>query len=591
MNIAYKNSITGPIPILPVIQSDIDTLRKIADNIGEMSLTESLAELSDKLATNRFYFVVVGLFKRGKSSLINALLGKELAPVAVTPLTSVITFFEYGLSTTAEVVFNNNCRVFIEIPEIAEYVAEENNPKNRKQVQYVRICTNAPVLENIVLVDTPGLGSLFSQNNDTTMNFLPRIDAALFVLSTDVPISKFDEIFLREIRQSIPDILFVLNKSDMLTHAELYKMINYNKQMLYEIFNDSNQETDIELIPVSARNYFIGNPQKEIHNQDNISKLFEKINSRIVNSRDKILITRSINRLLSAIHQLKTLLTVKSETLKLPVYKLEQKRESMQRSIDYFTSGKNDFEAVIENRIGQLTDYVTKTTEQKRIELTAYCHDILIEKATQTWKEIINSDADIYSRKICEYITQQFEELKSNLEQSVKDEFSSIILQYSGQSQSFLYEIIRKMQQILGVQIESIISSFDLDVCTSFYLLIGDIKYTIPSVKKKLIYRLLPDSMIRGIVLKQIYVNCLEIINPNTGRIRSDIDYKIRESYRKFKNHFDKKLYELLLSLKSIIEESIKSKLSITENIEKLFAQTHQQQQTVDEIKITILEK
>jgi ribosome biogenesis GTPase A len=83
------------------IKSDIDLLKVVAGNLKDKSVSDSLNELSEKVSSKRFYLVVVGLFKRGKSSIINALIGRGLAPVAVTPLTSVITFFQYGPVTSA----------------------------------------------------------------------------------------------------------------------------------------------------------------------------------------------------------------------------------------------------------------------------------------------------------------------------------------------------------------------------------------------------------------------------------------------------------------------------------------------------------
>ena len=56
----------------------------------------NLARLIDKLRENRFNLVVLGAFKRGKSTLINALLGEPMLPTAIVPLTSVVTVLGYG---------------------------------------------------------------------------------------------------------------------------------------------------------------------------------------------------------------------------------------------------------------------------------------------------------------------------------------------------------------------------------------------------------------------------------------------------------------------------------------------------------------
>lgn len=569
--------------ITPTIVADIQALKIISEAINDKPLTHSLGELAAKLESNRFYLVIVGLFKRGKSSLINALIGRELAPVAVTPLTSVITFFEFGKETSAEVLFDDGRRIDVEPGKVAQYISEEENPENKKQVQYLKIFTNSSILENIVLVDTPGLGSMFSHNSDTTLKFLPKIDAALFVLSADIPISKTDEEFLLQMKTSIPDVLFVLNKSDLLHPDELNKMIGYNLNSLKKIFHASR--SDVELIPVSARNFFSNTTGNGSSDRGNINLLRGKIEERIIGSKDEILSAQSVRRLLALANQLDTLLVVRAKTLQLPMNELEEKRASMQHSLDFLDSGKDDFEAVVKNRIKQLTEKVGEITEQKRKELEERCKATFIEKAGETWEQIKKSDADVYYINFLNSVTGEYDFLRTSLEEMVKAEFSGILLQYSRQSQSFLNEIVRQMEQILGIHIGGIISSFDLDVYTAFYIYEGTMKYTIPSLQKKIIYRIIPGSMVRSRILRQMYQNCMEVVKPNAGRIRADIDYRISESFRKFRSHFNQKLEELLQSLKNMIDESIRTKKSFSENIGEMLATIQLQKHEIDKIK------
>jgi hypothetical protein len=255
----------------------------------------------------------------------------------------------------------------------------------------------------------------------------------------------------------------------------------------------------------------------------------------------------------------------------------------MQSSIDFAILGKGDFEAVVNSRIKKLQIGINERTEQKRVELIKYCNGVLVEKSKQSWNRIKETDADTFNNELSKYILKQYNDLRSLLEISVKDEFNQIILQYSRQSQSFLNEISRRMNELLGIDINGIISVFDLDVYASFYL-ISDIKFSIPSLKKRFIYKVIPDVFLKRIMLNQIHANCVDLINPNAGRIRYDIDYRVSESYRKFKHHFDQKLLELLQSLKSIIEESILAKSTIQDNIESTIHRLHDQQKTIDDI-------
>ena len=547
-------------------QADISSLVDLAEKIGEQSMIVDLKELSEKLNSNRFYLVILGLFKRGKSSLINALIGQEIAPVAVTPTTAIITFFEHSATASAEVLFTNGSKLNIEIADVAQYVAEENNPKNIKGVHYLRVFAPSPILEEVVLVDTPGIGSLFSHNSDTTVNFLPRIDAAIYILSADVPISKSDEELLRDVNQSVSDIVFVLNKMDLLSSEELVKMLNYNLKMILELFPAFSNE--VNLIPVSAREYFAGieNGTRSSSSLGNIPLLKNALDEHIIKFKQKILYRTSIRRLSTLTDQLATLISIRYNMLQLPIDELEGKRLAMQRSIEFFNSGKDDFEAVVSHRIEQLNATVAELSEKTRIELTQFCDTKLIINSDVAWEQIVTKDANGFYLELSDYIISHFNKLKQQLEDYVKVEFDSILLQYSHQSHTFLNELVNQMEQILGINVQGIISSFNLDVYSSYYLK-EDIKYTIPSLNEKIIYKILPDKWIKRIILKQIYTNCMDLISPNAGRIRSDISYKTTESLRRFKSDFNRKFNELLQNLKGLIDESIRAKQSIHTNV------------------------
>jgi ribosome biogenesis GTPase A len=177
------------------LTTNIEELRQLANNIARPDFFDELDELKIKLQQDKLYLVVVGIFKRGKSSVINAVIGKPLAPVAVTPVTAIITIFEYNAERSyAAVHFTDGKMEERNINEIDQFVSEDQNPANEKQVQVVRIFDDAPILKLISIVDTPGIGSIFEHNTATTLQFIPKIDAALFLLSADMPVSRLDTV-------------------------------------------------------------------------------------------------------------------------------------------------------------------------------------------------------------------------------------------------------------------------------------------------------------------------------------------------------------------------------------------------------------
>ena len=87
------------------LASALDTLGKLAAEVGAKSLSERVArDLVRKLREDRFHLVVVGEFNHGKTSFVNALLGRQALPTGVTPTTATIHHIRYSEEPKATIV-------------------------------------------------------------------------------------------------------------------------------------------------------------------------------------------------------------------------------------------------------------------------------------------------------------------------------------------------------------------------------------------------------------------------------------------------------------------------------------------------------
>jgi Dynamin family len=151
---------------------------------------EQMAALLDRLDAARLRVLVAGEAKRGKSTLINALLGRAVLPSGVTPLTAVTTTVRYGEDERAEVRFLDGHDEKHPLAALADLVTERGNPGNRRGIADVTAYLAAPVLAGgVELVDTPGTGSVFEWGTETAHEALGSMDAAVFVLTADPPVS------------------------------------------------------------------------------------------------------------------------------------------------------------------------------------------------------------------------------------------------------------------------------------------------------------------------------------------------------------------------------------------------------------------
>ncbi|HTP25075.1 MAG TPA: dynamin family protein [Anaeromyxobacteraceae bacterium] len=198
----------------------LQLLASLAARSGASRAEREALDLAARVAEGRFLVACVGQFKRGKSTLLNALLGDPLLPTGVVPVTSAITIVRKG-PRGARILFEGGREQAIQVEDIPQYASEQYNPSNRKRVQAVEVFSQSFILDHgLCLVDTPGLGSSTEASDSITREFLPQVDVALIVTGADPPLSG-DEVALAEgIAAHARHVLVVLNKSDRLTEPE-----------------------------------------------------------------------------------------------------------------------------------------------------------------------------------------------------------------------------------------------------------------------------------------------------------------------------------------------------------------------------------
>jgi GTP-binding protein EngB required for normal cell division len=202
-------------------EGDLRTIIEVAGQLGAEGIANEAVELQQRLSEGRFYVACVGQFKRGKSTLLNALIGQSVLPVGVVPVTSVITVLRYGERLNARVRFGSGDWQDIEPTAISAFVSEAENPENQKGVSGVEVFVHCNLLRSgMCLVDTPGLGSVFAGNTEATREFVPHIDAAMVVLGADPPLSGVELDLVEETAKHIHRLVLVLSKTDKLSEEE-----------------------------------------------------------------------------------------------------------------------------------------------------------------------------------------------------------------------------------------------------------------------------------------------------------------------------------------------------------------------------------
>ena len=228
-----------PVVVSPVTLSEADgavkllRLASLGEGLGARYVADDARSLAARVSEGRFYLACIGQFKRGKSTLINALIGESVLPVGFIPVTAVPTVIRYGAQKKARIQFRDGAWQPIAASDLALYVSEEHNPENAKGVGGAEVFVPSALLATgMCIVDTPGLGSVFTGNTAATQAFIPHIDAALVVVGADPPLAGEELALVEAVGRQVQDLILVLNKADRTTDAERAAAAAFTQKVL-----------------------------------------------------------------------------------------------------------------------------------------------------------------------------------------------------------------------------------------------------------------------------------------------------------------------------------------------------------------------
>jgi GTP-binding protein EngB required for normal cell division len=226
----------------------LQTLEDVITRHGLVEFRPRLDALIHRMEDDTFDVALFGRVSSGKSSLLNALLGSEVLPVGVTPITAVPTRLRYGAEVKAWVAFGAGTTEQVSLEDFARYVSEQGNPSNNSNV--VRALLEIPaerLREGVVMVDTPGLGSLARKGAQETMAYLPSCDLAVLLLDASSTLNLEDIGTLRLLLEAAIPAVVVLSKADLLNAEELRRTEDYIHEQLRQELH-----VNLTLHPVSS---------------------------------------------------------------------------------------------------------------------------------------------------------------------------------------------------------------------------------------------------------------------------------------------------------------------------------------------------
>lgn len=190
------------------------------EQAGRTDLAARMTAEAERWNDTDVTVIVAGEVKRGKSSLLNALVDRPgLLPVNADVATSVHLVVRSGDPAVLVTRLTDDGGVAqeqIDPERLVEYASMQGDEALRSSVTAVEVRLHDDLLDaGLSLVDTPGVGGMSRGHRDITMSALQRADVLMFTVSAQDPVSRTELEFLAEASERIDTVIFVVTKADL----------------------------------------------------------------------------------------------------------------------------------------------------------------------------------------------------------------------------------------------------------------------------------------------------------------------------------------------------------------------------------------
>lgn len=332
--------------MLASITTGTSQLEGVCQRLSMEAQADELGKIEGRLKNHVFSVGIMGEFRRGKSTVINALLGQEIVPSDIVPTSATLNYVRWDVDKRAEIHFKDGTSKEVPVEELSKYVtkitkeAEETAANVEDAVVFYpcQFCQNG-----VQIVDTPGL------NDDERMtaiaeNVIPTLDAIVMVVVPDSPFSQSEAEFVRTkvMSSDLGRILFVINKIDTVDEEDRQRLLDSIKEKIQNsvlekmkaVYGEDSEEYknakakvgEIRLLPVSARQALRGKVRKDAAKleESGYPEFEELLSVLLTEERGVLELIHPMNQMLSVSKEIAENLKMRCNALRMDAEEFER---------------------------------------------------------------------------------------------------------------------------------------------------------------------------------------------------------------------------------------------------------------------------
>ncbi|MGC8491642.1 MAG: dynamin family protein [Syntrophobacteraceae bacterium] len=550
---------------------------------------KSLEETQRKLEEEAFNLVVLGEFKRGKSTFINALLGEKILPTAIVPLTSVVTILRYGQELRVEVEYLSGRVEAVELAALPSFITERENPQNKKEVKEVTVFYPSEYLRGGVrIIDTPGAGSVYSHNTEVAYAYLPYVDAGIFVVSVDPPLSKSERQFLQDVRGFVDKVFFVLNKIDQADENDRQESLEFTTRVIEEEVGKGK----VRIYPLSARRALEAKSAgDELLLKRSLLPEFEKqLLDFLTREKGRVFLKSVVNNLLKLISDETISFQLEQEAIKLPVEELKTKIGRFEQEMGTIAKERENNQFLLKGHLGKITSGLDE-------EIQAFKRDKLpqlLQGLEEKYAELVRRGAGGLREELQQFVFDSIRETFNPWRRQAAETISTRLEEAHGEFARKINDIIERILTLTGDIFELKLKPFTavegLSKRSDFYFLLKDDPVGLELVQLAATSAI-PQFLAKKMILKNMKESLTELLDRHCGRVRYDLLNRVSNTIRDFQNSLNEKIDLTLSGIRISFEKALALHQAGKITVEKSLGELSRKLDSISAIHAELLER
>jgi len=439
-----ENSYSSYQQMLMTVNQALSDLEALCEQVRMTEQQEELQRIQQKLSSHTFSVGIMGEFKRGKSTVINSLLEKEIMPADILPCSATMNRVTYDLHPHAELIMRDGSKKDIPVEQLVSFVTKltAENESNAAQVDEAivyypcRFCKNG-----VDIIDTPGL------NDDERMNkiaeeVIPKLDAVIMVITPDNPFSMSEAEFVRNklMASDLGRLIFVVNKIDTIRRkSDRIRVVEGIREKIYssvvqkmaDVYGEGSAEYEeaiqkmgkIKVFPFSALDALEG---KMVNDQEMIEEsgtleLEAALTKMLVEDRGALELSYPLNAIARIAVEVSKTITLRSESLKMSAAEFEESQKKALAEISAIRESKKEErqrlgakEKEANNELRQMLYQFYPKMEKalkdklddeiKELDVKSLAKERVLKETTAKLQAVITSESENQLSLICEQV-------------------------------------------------------------------------------------------------------------------------------------------------------------------------------------------